>query len=220
MTKDQFIMIALDGGAGTGKSTTAHFLSKALNLLHVDTGSHYRAVTRSFINSGIKPAEVNQYLIKNKFSLSSEIKERKSHLLVDQKNFEKSELRSSEINAKVSDFSSLESVRSLLFDYQRSQVEFAKINKFNGIVMEGRDIGTIILPDAHLKIFLEADASVRSTRRNKDGESDQIVNRDEKDSSRKIAPLSPASDSVLIDTGKRDIDEVMKLIMGLIRKIQ
>ncbi len=220
MTKDQFIIIALDGGAGTGKSTTAHFLSKAFNLLHVDTGSHYRALTRSFINSGIKPAEVNQYLIKNKFCLSSEIKERKSHLLVDQKSFRKSELRSSEINAKVSDFASLESVRSLLFDYQRSQVEFAKINKYNGIVMEGRDIGTIILPDAHLKIFLEADASVRSTRRNKDGESDQIVNRDEKDSSRKIAPLSPANDSVRIDTGTMDIDEVMKLIMGLIRKIQ
>jgi CMP/dCMP kinase len=219
MPEKDFIIIALDGGAGTGKSTTAHSLSTALNLLHVDTGSHYRAVTRAFLDIGLKSCEVNQYLNKNKLALDSQIIGRKSYLTIGHKSFKKDELRSHEINENVSDFSSIESVRNLLFTYQKNQVKIAKINKYDGIVMEGRDIGTVILPNADIKVFLEADAHIRANRRIRDGESDQIVNRDDKDTSRKIAPLVPANGSVHIDTGLFGIQEVTKLILDLLPKL-
>ena len=136
-------------------STTAHSLSSALNLLHVDTGSHYRSMTRAFLNLGLKSDQVNQYLNKKNLNLSTVVDERRSYLLINEKQFDQTELRTSEINDNVSDFSSIEAVRNLLFDYQRSQVEIARRNHFKGIIMEGRDIGTVILPDAHLKIYLE-----------------------------------------------------------------
>jgi cytidylate kinase len=219
MVEKDFIIIALDGGAGTGKSTTAHSLSTALNLLHVDTGSHYRTVTRAFLDLGLKSFEVNQYLNKKELVLDTQIIGRKSYLIIGQKSYEKDELRSHEINENVSDFSSIESVRNLLFNYQKKQVDIAKLNKYNGIVMEGRDIGTIILPDADIKVFLEADPQIRANRRISDGESDQIVNRDDKDTSRKIAPLVPANGCVHIDTGLVGIQEVTKLILDHLPKL-
>ena len=219
MSKHDFIIISLDGGAGTGKSTTAHSLSSALNLLHVDTGSHYRTMTLAFLNLGLKSDQVNQYLNKNNLNLGTVVDERRSYLLIDEKRFDQTELRTTEINDNVSDFSSMESVRNLLFDYQRSQVEIARRNHFKGIIMEGRDIGTVILPDAHLKIYLEADSQIRANRRKEDGENDQITNRDEKDSSRKIAPLIPANGCIRIDTGLLGIEEVTESLLEVIENL-
>ena len=215
----RFYVVALDGGAGTGKSTTAHSLSKALNLLHVDTGSHYRAITRALLDLNLAPGDADEYLNKNRLPLSTEVVDGRSCLVIDGAGFEKSVLRSPEINEAVSDFSSQASVRELLFDYQRSQVEVARENNFDGLVMEGRDIGTVILPDADLKIFLEADSFIRANRRKKDGESDQISNRDQKDTTRKIAPLVPANGCVRIDTGLLGIEEVTESILEVIEKL-
>ena len=217
--KPAFIIIALDGGAGTGKSTTAHSLSEALNLLHVDTGSHYRAVTRALLDLGVSSTEVRKYLNKYTLPLSTQVENRRSCLMVDQIRFMQTDLRSPEINQCVSDFSSQPCIRNLLFDYQRSQVEVAKDNNLDGIVMEGRDIGTVILPDADLKIFLQADPGIRANRRIKDGETDQITNRDEKDSTRKIAPLVPANGCIRIDTGILSIQEVTKSILDVIETL-
>lgn len=217
--KPAFIIIALDGGAGTGKSTTAHSLSEALNILHVDTGSHYRAVTRALLDLGVSSAEVRKYLNKYTLPLSTQVENRRSCLMVDQIRFMQTDLRSPEINQCVSDFSSQPCIRNLLFDYQRSQVQVAKDNNLDGIVMEGRDIGTVILPDADLKIFLQADPGIRANRRIKDGETDQITNRDEKDSTRKIAPLVPANGCIRIDTGILSIQEVTKSILDVIETL-
>ena len=215
----RFLVLAVDGGAGTGKSTTAHSLSQALNLMHVDTGSHYRAITRALLDLNLQPEEVQEYLNKNTLPLDTEVIKGRSCLLIDGIRFEQNILRSPEINKSVSDFSSQSSVRKLLFEYQRSQVQVARENNFNGLVMEGRDIGTIILPDADLKIFLEADPTIRIDRRIKDGEKDQISNRDEKDASRKIAPLVAANGCIRIDTGKSGIDEVTQSILEVIEKL-
>ena len=214
-----FIIIALDGGAGTGKSTTAHSLSEALNLLHVDTGSHYRAVTRSLLDLGVPSAEVHEYLIKNTFALNTEVEGLRSRLVINQKKYNQSDLRCPEINECVSDYSSQSCIRNLLFDYQKSQVQVAKDNNLDGIVMEGRDIGTVILPDADLKIFLQADSGIRANRRMQDGETDQISNRDKQDSSRKIAPLVPANGCIHIDTGVLGIEEVTKSILDVIKTL-
>ena len=216
---NRFWVLAVDGGAGTGKSTTAHSLSVALNLMHVDTGSHYRAITRALLDFNLRPDDVDEYLNKNKLSLCTEVIDGRSCLLINDIRFDHAILRSPEINDSVSDFSSQASVRELLFEYQRSQVQIARENNFNGLVMEGRDIGTVILPDADLKIFLEADSTIRADRRSKDGEQDQISNRDEKDASRKIAPLVAANGSIRIDTGKSGIGEVTRSILDFIEKL-
>ncbi|MDC0156394.1 (d)CMP kinase [Verrucomicrobia bacterium] len=215
----RFLVLAVDGGAGTGKSTTAHSLSKALNLMHVDTGSHYRAITRALLDLNLLPGDVEEYLNKNTLPLGTEVIDSRSCLLINDIRFEQSILRSPEINDSVSDYSSQASVRGLLFEYQRSQVQVARENNFNGLVMEGRDIGTVILPDADLKIFLEADPTIRVDRRSKDGETDQISNRDEKDASRKIAPLVAANGCIRIDTGQSGIDEVTQSILEVIEKL-
>lgn len=217
--KPKFIILSIDGGAGTGKSTTAHSLAESLNLLHVDTGSHYRAVTKALLDLEVSSAEAHEYLNKNELSLGTEVDGRRSCLVINQNMYDQTELRSPEINEVVSDFSSQSCIRKLLFDYQRSQVDFAKESKLSGVVMEGRDIGTVILPDADLKIFLEADSSIRANRRMQDGESDQISNRDEKDTTRKISPLTPADDCIHVDTGILGVDEVKKLLLDIVGKL-
>jgi cytidylate kinase len=128
-------------------------------------------------------------------------------------------LRSEEVNQTVSKYASISSVRNLLFEYQRSQVELAKKHKFNGLVMEGRDIGSIILPNADLKLFLHASDSIRQNRRSNDGEKDQILKRDQLDSTRKVAPLIKSDNSIMINTGELSIDEVFSQILSLINDL-
>ena len=101
-----------------------------------------------------------------------------------------------------------------MFDYQRSQVDLAKSSGFNGVILEGRDIGTKILPEADLKIFLWADLLIREQRRSSDGETDSIISRDQMDTNRKEAPLSCAEGAMKIDTGQFSPDEVYEQVMN------
>ncbi len=214
-----FISIAIDGGAGSGKSTTAHNISNMFNFLNVDTGSHYRSITASLINHNISVKDALNPKNLNKILLSSKIIKNKSQIQINGTSFSHAELRSERINLNVSRYSSISSIRSLLFKYQKSQCELAKKNKFSGIVMEGRDIGTIILPDADLKLFLFANESVRHQRRIQDGESDLIQKRDLLDSTRSIAPLSEAQNCVKIDTSKFSQSQVVTQISQLIKSL-
>lgn len=210
--EQSFKIIAIDGGAGSGKSTTASILSQRLNLLHVDTGLHYRAVTQSLLNKLGEVKNFESYLNKNKISFDTILSAKKSLIVVDGQTYSLSELRSKRINESVSDCASIPSVRSALLDYQRSLVSYAKENDFLGVVMEGRDIGSVVLPDADLKIFLVAAEGIRQDRREKDGEIDQIKTRDKLDSTRSIAPLLKTVDSLIIDTGTHSIEEVYSKI--------
>ncbi len=216
--KGSFYLIAIDGGAGTGKSTTASILSERLNFLHVDTGSHYRSITRHLLNQNIEPEEAEKYININKLILSSEIEEKKSKLSVDGKSFAKEQLRSKEVNDMVSKFACLPALRNTLFNYQREQVNLAQSHNFEGLVMEGRDIGTVIFPDADLKVFLYADSSVRENRRKRDGESDEIASRDRQDKQRQVAPLKESSGSLRIDTSALGIEEVYETIVTRLKR--
>ena len=216
--KRSFYLIAIDGGAGTGKSTTASILSERLNFLHVDTGSHYRSITRHLLNLGVGPEEAEKYININKLILSSEIEERKSKLSLDGKSFGKDQLRSKEVNDMVSKFACLPALRNTLFNYQREQVDLAQSHNFVGLVMEGRDIGTVIFPNADLKVFLPADPSVRETRRKRDGESDEIASRDRQDKQRQVAPLKESSGSLRIDTSALGIEEVYETIVTHLKR--
>ena len=203
-----FHVVAIDGGAGTGKSTTASLLSKRLGLLHVDTGSHYRSITKHLLNKSIEFSRLDEYLEFEKLNLSSKVEDGRSYLAINDKVFSLEELRSAEVNQSVSQFASHSGVRKKLFNYQRDQLSVAREKGFSGLVMEGRDIGTIILPDADLKIFLIADQKVRESRRNQDGEVDQIASRDELDSSRSLAPLKESDGSLKIDSSILGVEEV------------
>lgn len=216
--KRSFYLIAIDGGAGTGKSTTASILSERLNFLHVDTGSHYRSITRHLLNLGVGPEEAEKYININKLTLSSEIEERKSKLSLDGKSFGKDQLRSKEVNDMVSKFACLPALRNTLFNYQREQVDLAQSHNFVGLVMEGRDIGTVIFPNADLKVFLHADPSVRENRRKRDGESDEIASRDRQDKQRQVAPLKESSGSLRIDTSSLGIEEVYETIVTHLKR--
>jgi cytidylate kinase len=216
--KRSFYLIAIDGGAGTGKSTTASILSERLNFLHVDTGSHYRSITRHLLNLGVGPEEAEKYININKLTLSSEIDERKSKLSLDGKSFGKDQLRSKEVNDMVSKFACLPALRNTLFNYQREQVDLAQSHNFVGLVMEGRDIGTVIFPNADLKVFLHADPSVRENRRKRDGESDKIASRDRQDKQRQVAPLKESSGSLRIDTSSLGIEEVYETIVTHLKR--
>lgn len=213
----KFTTIAIDGGAGSGKSTTATNLSTKLNFLHVDTGSHYRSIASVLINESVGFNQIDENL--NKFKLSSFVSGSKSLLLINDNLVPESILRSEEVNNSVSKYASISSVRNLLFEYQRSQVELAKKHNFNGLVMEGRDIGSIILPNADLKLFLHAPDSIRQNRRSGDGEKDQILQRDQMDTSRKVAPLVQSVDSIMINTGELSIEEVFSQILSLINDL-
>ncbi len=207
-----FKVLAIDGGAGTGKSTTASILAERLGFLHVDTGSHYRSITRYLLDEDWDMKDIEGRLAENHMELSSIIEGRRSILAINEKIFPVASLRSKEVNEQVSEVAAFPKIREMLFDYQRGQIEVARRHGFSGLVMEGRDIGSVIFPDADLKVFLVADQRIRESRRIEDGEVDEIASRDELDSKRKVAPLKESEGSIRIDTSQLSVEEVFSVI--------
>ncbi len=217
MTKRPFLVIAVDGGAASGKSSTSRELARRFNLLHVDTGAHYRAVALACHRAGIDPHDLEglrDFL--RRLRLGARVDGHESLVCLDDGEPPRLEdLRSEAVNAIVSGFAAEPLVRQSVKAYQRGQVELARSRGFSGIIMDGRDIGTVILPDADLKIFLTADEATRQKRRELEGASETVSDRDRKDSSRATAPLKPASDAVIIDNSSLSLDEVVDRVAGL-----
>ncbi len=209
----KFSIIAIDGGAASGKSSTARAVAERLNLLHVDTGSHYRAITHFLLSEGIA-AEAGPALDSalRALKLSTEVDGRVAVMLMAGRRCAPEDLRSKSVNAQVSQFAGIPAVREALFSYQRSQPIVAQSHGCEGIVMEGRDIGSVILPDAPFRFFLFADSNTRSARRAAEGQSDSISQRDALDSGRKTAPLLCPDGAVRIDTGSLSLEAVVDLI--------
>ncbi|OHX66060.1 (d)CMP kinase [Flammeovirga pacifica] len=219
------IIIALDGHAGCGKSTTAKSVAKELNYVFIDTGAMYRAVTYSFLENDIDfadPTEVSKALdaISLKFVFNPEKGLGEIHL--NDVNVEPF-IRNMNITRRVSDVAAIKEVR------QFCVIEQQKMGKDKGIVMDGRDIGTVVFPTAELKVFMTADVEVRAKRRLKEMEdkgektnlSDVIAdieNRDYLDSTRKESPLKKAEDAVVVDTSGLTIKEQVASILNLAKK--
>lgn len=212
MPKNKYITVALDGAAGSGKSTTASLICKKFKYIHVDTGLHYRSLSLYFMTKNITADLVGNYLLKNTINLSSNIHGFSVELLVDGQHYTPSQLRNDQMNSQVSYYARLPELRSLLLDYQRSLCTYGQNHGFSGIVMDGRDIGSVVLPDADLKIFLHADLSIRQHRRFIDGEKDSISGRDQIDSTRKIAPLTCPTGAISINTGSNSLEHVVEII--------
>jgi len=214
------MIIAIDGGAASGKSTTARELAERLDLMHVDTGSFYRSLCAAMLDKEIEPNDPNLGDFLAKLHLETRIEGRLGKLCLNGVVPEQNALRSERVNANVSAFAAQPVVRNKLLDYQRGQVMVATQNGFSGLVMEGRDIGSVIFPNAPVRVFLHADPNVRVTRRAAQGETDAIADRDAKDSSRVTAPLTCPEGAVSIDTGTNSLEEVVDQIVQLSQSIE
>lgn len=212
-----FVVVAIDGGAASGKSSTARLLAERKNFLHVDTGRHYRALAFMCLRHEV-PARAGERLEEavGSLLLDSEMAGRESRIRINGEVPEEADLRSPEVNAAVSAYAAQPVLREAVKAYQRGEVERARAAGFAGIVMEGRDIGTVILPQADLKIFLVADAAMRQERRHAEGGNDVIADRDRSDSSRQTAPLRPAEDAVVIDNSSLSLEAVVGRIEELV----
>ena len=218
------LIIAIDGPAGSGKSTSAKLIAKKLGYLYIDTGAMYRAITLlAFENGAIKDeAKIIELARKSKIELKYNNEE--LVVMLNDRDISK-EIRSSNVNANVSDVSKISAVRKLLVEKQREMGEGDQ-----GIVMEGRDIGTVVFPKADVKIFLTASISTRADRRVKEyfengtkvtveDVKNNLSSRDKIDSSRSDSPLIKAPDAVAIDTTSVTIDEQVNLIIEQVKKV-
>ncbi len=217
-------IIAIDGHASTGKSSLAKYLSKEFNCIHINSGSMYRAIALYMINNNlIKYIESDtNYLISKLDDIKIEFKDDgdKLKLFLNGKNIEK-DLNSLSVSNEVSNIAAIPEIRSKLVKLQR------EIDRSKGIVMDGRDIGSVVFPNADLKLFLTASIEVRAKRRydelikkGADVTLSEIVNnikgRDYKDSNRKTSPLIIDDDAVLIDNTRKTIFEQVDLIKEII----
>lgn len=208
-----FKLVTIDGGAAAGKSSTSRALAAQLELMHVDTGAHYRTLTYALLAAGADPNdEPSVTTLIQKINLGTTLIGQTAHLSIDGKVPSDSDIRSPEVNTHVSKFAAIAAVRSYLFDYQRSQTQVAQDHNYQGLVMEGRDIGSVIFPEAKHRFFLYADEATRAARRAKEGQSDSIAERDKRDSQRKTAPLVCPEGATRINTGPQTLQEVVATI--------
>lgn len=205
-------VIAIDGPAGSGKSTVARAVAERLGLAYLDTGAMYRAVTFAAIRRGIDPSDTVPV-----GRLAAEIDMEVADTVTVDGVDATIEIRSPEVTRAVSAVAANPAVRTELVDRQRRWAD-----EHGGGVIEGRDIGTVVFPDAAVKVYLTADDSERATRRSKemlDMHYDQvaadIARRDHIDSTRAASPLAVADDAVHLDTTGRSIDQVVDAVLEL-----
>lgn len=209
-------IIAIDGPAGSGKSTVARGVAKALGLRRLDTGAMYRALTWRALQEGIEPTDARALA---KLARRTRFDYRDGRVLVDGRPVGRA-IRSPEVSASVSAVSAHRAVRRELVRRQREVIGKG------GVVVEGRDIGTVVCPDAHLKVFLTASADERARRRHKELRAKgvrvsferlkkELMRRDRLDKNRPVSPLVPAEDAVIIDstakTPRRVVSEIVRL---------
>ena len=206
-----FIIVAIDGGAASGKSSSSRTLAERFNLLHVDTGSFYRAVTAELLRREVPASDhraVKAALAQLKFG--TRLNGRSAQMEIAGRIVDEAEIRSRHVNDHVSHFAAIPEVRTALLAYQRDQAGVARERGFRGLVMEGRDIGSVIFPDADFRFFLHAHPEERARRRASEGGQDSISERDRLDSSRKTAPLACPAGACSIDTTHLTLAQVVE----------
>jgi len=219
------MIIAIDGPAATGKSSTAKAVAEKLGFMYLDTGAMYRAVTLAVLEKDI--SLTNEYTLESFLtSLDLNILYIEKTLMIELDQLDVTDrIRDPEVTAKVSEVSALPAVRKTMVKFQR------KLASGKDCIVEGRDIGTVVFPNADLKFYMIADASIRAERRKKDlltlGKNKdiseletEIKNRDRKDSTRVHSPLSKAEDSIIIDTSHLDFHEQVNIIVEKIKTVQ
>ncbi len=217
------INVAIDGPAGAGKSTVARAAAKELGYIYVDTGALYRAVGVYCLRNSIETTDIDGVgAILSNICVELKFIEGVQHVYLNGDDVS-TEIRLPEASMAASNVSAIPSVRAFLFDLQRD------IAAKNNCIMDGRDIGTVVLPNAQVKIFLTADDTERAMRRYKELQEkgskvtfDEVLDdlrvRDYNDSHREIAPLKPAEDSVIINTTGYTLEESINKIVATIKE--
>ena len=218
------ISIAIDGPAGAGKSTIAKRLAKELGYYYVDTGAIYRTVAYFFDLWGVSPKDIDgisRYI--DELNVGIEYAEDGTQHMIMNGMDVTGDIRTQDISQKASLISAHAIVRDMLLDMQRD------VAKHHNVIMDGRDIGTVVLPKANVKIFLTASAEVRARRRTDEllakGQKanyaqilKEIQQRDYQDTHREVAPLKMSRDSIKVDTSELDIDGVIGELKSIIQK--
>lgn len=218
------ISVAIDGPSGAGKSTLARRAAAEMGYLYVDTGAIYRTVALGALRRGVAPADaaaVEPILSDMEIRLTYNREDGLQHMYLDGEDVSE-KIRMHEISQHASVISAIPKVREFLLELQRD------LARNNDVVMDGRDIGTVVLPDAQVKIFLTASAEARAQRRflelqQRGQQTDfdtvlrDIIIRDEQDTNRPIAPLRRAEDAILVDTTHLDLEQSLQAILTAIR---
>lgn len=217
------MIIAIDGPAGSGKSTISKLVAKDLDLIYLDTGAMYRLVTLKALKIGILDGNLEDLDKINELLDNLEIDIREDGFYLDGVDVSE-EIRKPIVSENVSKIAAIKEVRIKMVDLQR------KFSKAKNVILDGRDIGTVVFPNADLKVFLVADARERANRRYKEltekGENvsleeiyQNILMRDKIDSTREEAPLKKAEDAIEVDTTSKNIDEVKEEILNLYKNL-
>ncbi|MBE6842086.1 MAG: (d)CMP kinase [Ruminococcus sp.] len=217
------INVAIDGPAGAGKSSIAAAVAGKVGYIYVDTGALYRAVAYSVIKNGTDPSDSEKVIsLLSKLQVELKFVDKCQRVFVNDEDVSDM-IRTPEVSMGASVVSAIGEVRNFLFELQK------KIARENNVIMDGRDIGTVVLPDAQLKIFLTASPQERARRRYEEIKDKQdvsfdeilidIIKRDENDMNRAVSPLRQAKDAVLVDTTEMSIEEVISCIESMIRKL-
>ncbi len=215
--------IAIDGPAGAGKSTIAKTVSKELGYIYVDTGALYRTVGLNALRNGVDTKDAEGVIATlDGLKVSLRFVNNEQRVFLGEEDVSEA-IRQNEVSMAASNVSAIPTVREFLFDLQRD------IAKNNNCIMDGRDIGTVVLPDAQIKLFLTASAEARADRRFKEltekGQSvdydvilKEIKERDYQDSHREIAPLKQAEDAILVDSTEMDLPTTINYMLSVIKE--
>lgn len=220
------ITIAIDGPAASGKSTIAKQIAKRLSITYIDTGAMYRGVTLAVLRQKVAVDNIERIeTILKEIDLSFEFVDGAQHLFLNNEDVEEA-IRSVEVSQNVSAVSALDFVREDLVARQRTMA------KEHSVVMDGRDIGTVVLPEADYKFFFIASPEIRAQRRYDEniarGITSQsfeelkadIIRRDEYDSTREHSPLKQAEDAITLDTGQGSIEENIEIVLSYLNKAE
>lgn len=208
----KILNIAIDGPAGAGKSTIAKAVAKKMDLIYLDTGALYRSIGYYVHKSGLSPENAVKEIEIDVFYANY-----RQEITINGENIT-DKIRTPEMSMMASNVSKVAVVREFLLDVQRDTA------KKNSVIMDGRDIGTVILPNADVKIFLTASAEKRAKRRFDETEENitfeeilaDVIARDNQDSTREIAPLKPADDAIIVDTTELDLEQSIAKILEII----
>ncbi|NJP52549.1 (d)CMP kinase [Streptomyces sp. SBST2-5] len=215
------VIVAIDGPSGTGKSSTSKAVAAQLGLSYLDTGAQYRAITWWMVNNGIDIEDPSAIAaVAGKPEIVSGTDPKAPTIMVDGVDVA-GQIREQDVTSKASAVSAVPEVRARITELQRNIAAAAA----QGIVVEGRDIGTTVLPDADVKIFLTASPEARAARRSGELKNadlnatrEALVKRDAADSSRKVAPLAKADDAIEVDTTELTLQQVVECVVTLIEE--
>jgi cytidylate kinase len=214
-------LVAIDGPAGSGKSSVARAVAGRLGVVNLDTGAAYRAAALLALREGVDLADAERLA-----ALARRVELDSQGATIDGGRVRERDLRSPEVSAAASRVSAHAPLREVLLPVQRMAAE--KATEEGGAVVEGRDIGTVVLPNAELKVYLSAAPEERARRRatqtGREGELDRIrsaiARRDRQDSEREISPLKPADDAVVLDTTSLSLEEVISRVLDLATELR